>query len=282
MLGEAGATVYCTGRGSRAAPSAAGHYAGRPETVEETAELVSAAGGVGIPRRVDHAVEGEVAALVDHIRREHGRLDVLVNVLGGPEANDQRPFWELPVDAGREMVDRWLWPHVLTCRAVVPLMVERRSGLVVEIIEGETLDYRGRLYFDLAVTALKRLMYGLAEELAPHGVTALAVAPGFMRTEATWRRVAEESAEARGFGFAGSETPCYVGRAIAALAADPELGRRSGGLYCSWELAEEYGFTDVDGARPHWGRYLAEHFPTLVPGITRTGRRWELTESRTT
>src|SRR5215213_4722809 len=112
MLGEAGATVYCTGRGSRAAPSAAGSYAGRPETIEETAEMVDAAGGAGIPVRVDHAVEAEVIALVERIRRDHGRLDVLVNVLGGPEVKDWRPFWELPVAEGRRLAEDWIWPHV--------------------------------------------------------------------------------------------------------------------------------------------------------------------------
>jgi len=284
MLGEAGATVYGTGRGTRETPSE-GPHAGRPETIEETAALVHAAGGTGIAVRVDHADETAVRALVRRIEREHGRLDVLVNVLGGPEAKGRmRPFWKLPLDEGRALVDAWIWPHVVTCHAVLPLMVARKSGLVVEIIEGETLACNGQAYFDLAVTALKRLAYLVAEEGAAHGVTALALAPGFMRTEqilahfgateSTWEAVAASSREAQGYGFAGSETPCFVGRAVAALAADPNVARRSGGVYGSWELAEAYGFDDVDGRRPSWGRYFAEHFPQFAGAVPASGRRW--------
>jgi NAD(P)-dependent dehydrogenase (short-subunit alcohol dehydrogenase family) len=290
MLGAAGATVYCTGRGSRDTPSAVGPRAGRRETVEETASLVDAAGGHGIAVRVDHAVEPEVEALVQRIQRDHGRLDVLVNVLGGPQVTDWRPFAKLPVDAGRAMVDAWLWPHVVTARHAAPPMIAARSGLIVEIIEGETLAARGQFYFDVAVTALKRLAYCLAEELHPHGVTALAVAPGFMRTEeildhfgateATWREVAETNAEAKGFGFAGSETPAFVGRAVAALAADPDVAGRSGGIYSSWDLADAYGFTDEDGGRPNWGRYGAEHFPQFFAVRPKTGREWAVIERR--
>jgi NAD(P)-dependent dehydrogenase (short-subunit alcohol dehydrogenase family) len=287
MLGEAGATVYCSGRGSREAPSAAGAHAGRPETVEDTADLVGAAGGEGIAVRVDHAREDEVAALVGRIQAERGRLDILVNVLGGTQAPGWgTPFWKLPVDQGRALVESWVWPHVITCRQVAPVMVKQKSGLIVEVVEGETIGYRPPFYFDLALVALKRLAFGLAEEMAPHGVAVIAAAPGFMRTEEilaqfgateeTWREVAESSPEARGFGFAGSETPCFVGRAVAALASDPQVMRRSGGLYPSWELADAYGFTDVDGASPRWGRYLAENFPQFAGGATATGFRWEL------
>jgi NAD(P)-dependent dehydrogenase (short-subunit alcohol dehydrogenase family) len=288
MLGDAGATVYCTGRGSVATPSASGARAGRPETIEETAALVDAAGGTGIPVRVDHGDAAEVKALVERVRAEQGRLDLLVNVLGGAQVSDWRPFHELPIEAGRALVDQWLWPHVITCRHAAPLLIETGSGLIVEIIEGETLGCRGQFYFDVAVTALKRLTYYLAEELAPHGVSALAVAPGFMRTEeildhfgateATWREVAASNAEARGFGFAGSETPQYIGRAIAALAADPNVGAKSGGIYSSWQLAEEYGFTDVDGARPNWGRYGVENFPHLFAARPNTGREWRIVD----
>lgn len=286
MLGEAGATVYCTGRGSRAAPSASGSYAGRPETIEETAEMVDAAGGTGIPVRVDHAVEPEVIALAGRIRRDHGRLDVLANVLGGPEVRDRRPFLELSLDEGRKTVDGWIWPHVVTCRHALPLMVDGGGGLAVEVIEGEALGYSGQVFWDLAMMGLKRLAYSLAEELAEKGVTVLALAPGFMRTEgvldhmkateANWREVAETSKTARQFGFAGSESPCFVGRAVAALAADPERRRFSGGVHSSWELSEVYGFTDVDGARPHWGSYFAENFPQFANAPSRTGRKWSV------
>jgi NAD(P)-dependent dehydrogenase (short-subunit alcohol dehydrogenase family) len=286
MLGEAGATVYCTGRGSGASPSVVGGHAGRPETIEETAALVDRAGGSGIPVRVDHAQEAEVAQLVGRIVKEQGRLDLLVNVLGGPQAMDWTPFWKLPVDAGRVLVEEWVWPHVITARQAAAVMVKQRSGLIVEVVEGETIGYRAPFYFDLVLVALKRLAFALAEEMAPKGVASVAVCPGFMRTEQildhfgatpdSWREVAESNPEARGFGFAGSETPCFVGRAIAALAADPAVLAKSGGLFSSWDLSEEYGFTDVDGARPNWGRYIAEHFPQLAGGPTASGHRWEL------
>jgi NAD(P)-dependent dehydrogenase (short-subunit alcohol dehydrogenase family) len=163
-------------------------------------------------------------------------------------------------------------------------MAKQKTGLVVEIVEGESLAYNGHATFDLATTSLKRLAYLLAEELGPRGVTALAVAPGFMRTEqvldhfgateATWREVAESSAEARGFGLAGSETPCFVGRAVAALAADPHVARWNGGVFGSWELADAYGFTDADGASPRWGAYFAANFPQYASAVPNSGRRW--------
>jgi NAD(P)-dependent dehydrogenase (short-subunit alcohol dehydrogenase family) len=287
MLGEAGAIVYCTGRSSRTRPNTSDHhYAGRPETIEETAELVEAAGGVGIPVRVDHTVEAEVVALFQRVKRERKRVDVLVNILTGPPVKAWQPFWKLGLDEGRAMFDRWVWPHVATCRYAVPLMVERKSGLLVEIIEQDAIGYHGQFYFDLFEIALKRLVYALGEELAPRGVAALAITPGFMRTEAildhyganadNWRQVAETNKEAKRFGFASSETPCFVGRAVAALAADPDVGRRSGGIYSAWGLAEEYGFTDIDGTQPNMGRYFAEHHPELVAGKTQTGLAWRL------
>lgn len=291
MLGEAGATVYCTGRSSRSKPNAsAHHYAGRPETIEETAEMVTAAGGIGIPVRVDHTAEAEVASLLKRVRSEHKRLDVLVNILTGSPVTDWNSFWKLSLEKGRAMVDGWLWPHVTTCWHAVPIMIKQRSGLIVEIIEQDGLGYHGQFYFDLFEVMLKRLTYNLAEELASHGVSALAITPGFMRTEgileqfgvteANWREAAENNARAKSFGFAGSETPCFVGRAIAALAADPHLSRKSGGIYSSWGLSEEYGFTDVDSGRPNMGKFMAEHFPKLVKGSTGTGRRWQVESVR--
>lgn len=286
MLGEAGATVYCTGRSSRGKPSThRHHYAGRPETIEETAEMVDAAGGVGIPIRVDHTIEAEVAALFKRVRREQKRLDVLVNILTGSPVTSWSPFWKLALDKGRAMFDGWVWPHVVTCRHAVPLMVKQRSGLIVEIVEQDTIGYHGQFFFDIFEVSLKRLAYALAEELASHGVSALAITPGFMRTEAileqfgateaNWQEVAETNPEARRFGFGGSETPCFVGRAVAALAADPDVARWSGGLYSSWGLSEEYGFSDMDGARPHLGRYFAERFPELS-APPRTGITWQV------
>ena len=274
MLGEAGAIVYCAGRTSRAQANTSGHhYAGRPETIEETAEMVDAAGGRGIAARVDFNVEEETAAFFKRVGREQKRLDVLVNILTGRPVAAWKPFWKLDQEEGRELFDGWVWTHVRACRHAVPLMMKHKRGLVAEVVEQDGVGYHGQFYFDMFETALKRLAYALAVELAPHGMSALAVTPGFMRTEAilegfgateeNWREVAETNKQARGYGFAGSETPCFLGRAVAALAADPELRAKSGGLYSSGDLSEEYGFTDVDGARPHAGRYFAEHFPHI-------------------
>lgn len=288
MLGEAGATVYCTGRNSRDARTDKGYYAGRPETIEETAELVDAAGGVGIPVRVDHAVESEVAALFRRVKREHGRIDILVDVLGGEVVMGFGKLWKIEYETGRALFESWVWPHVLTCRHAAPLMA--KGGLLVEMVEGHTLGgYRGHFYFDLILTSLKRLAYAMAEELGPKGVTSIALTPGFMRTEgildhfgateSNWREVAETNASAKQFGFAGSETPCFVGRGVAAIAADPAKARWSGGVYGSWQMSEEYGFSDVDGSRPHWGRFFQEGYPEMVNGKTASGRKWELVTS---
>lgn len=260
-LGEAGATVYCTGRSVRGRPATGT----RPESIEETAELVTAAGGVGIAVRTDHTVEDEVRALFERVRAEQdGRLDVLVNdVWGGDELMEWgKPFWESDVRKGLLMQERAVWSHVITARHGIPLMVERGSGLVVEITDGDSLRYRGSLFYDLAKTSAIRLAAAMAYELRPHGVTALAVTPGFLRseamlegfgvTEANWR-----DAVAKDPFFAESETPLYVGRAVAALAADPQVWKKSGGAYASWTLSDEYGFADADGRRPHWGRFFA-------------------------
>jgi NAD(P)-dependent dehydrogenase (short-subunit alcohol dehydrogenase family) len=261
-LGEAGATVYCTGRNARGQPTTAGYYAGRPETIEETAELVDAAGGAGIAVRVDHSVEAEVAALFARVRAERGRLDLLVNVFwGGPAVAQWGRFWTHPLDAGRALLEA-PWAHVITCRHATPLMVERASGLIVQITDGDSLAYRQNLFYDLARVAEIRLAYALAQELAPAGVTALAVTPGYMRTEAMLDALGVtegnwQEGVARDPTFAASESPAFVGRAVVALATDPDVARKSGGLYSSWGLAEEYGFTDVDGRRPNIGPHLA-------------------------
>jgi len=287
MLGEAGATVYCSGRSSRREPNTSSHhYAGRPETIEETAELVDAAGGAGIPVRVDHTVDAEVAALFARVQREQKRLDVLVNILTGQPVNSWKRFWQLPLEEGRAFVNGWVWPHVSTCWHAAPLMARRKSGLMVEIIEQEGIGYHGQFFFDLMETSLKRLSYALAQDMVSRGVTALSITPGFMRTEAilegfgateaTWRDAAENHPEARKWGFISSETPCFVGRAVAALAADPNVQRKTGGVYTSWALSQEYGFTDLDGSRPNMGAYLQEHVPHLVSGKPSTAVEWKL------
>jgi NAD(P)-dependent dehydrogenase (short-subunit alcohol dehydrogenase family) len=286
MLGEAGATVICTGRSSRTqANTSDHHYAGRPETIEETAELVDAAGGIGIPHRVDHTVEEEVAELFKRVKRQQKRLDVLVNVLTGKPVGSWSSFWKLSLADGRAMFDAWIWPHLGTCRYAVPLMVAAKRGLVVEIVEQETIDFHGQFYFDFFEIALKRIAYALAEELAPHGVSALGITPGFLRTEAilekfgvteaNWRDAAERNAEAKRFGFINSESPCFVGRAVAALAADPEVARWSGCVTSSWRLSEAYGFTDLDGSRPNIWPAVAEKFAEYADR-PRAAFEWQL------
>src|SRR5262245_24448240 len=278
MLGEAGAPGYCSGRSSRTQPNTSNHhYAGRPETIEETADKVSAAGGRSIPVRVDHTVDAEIAALAARIGRDEQRLDVLVNVLTGQPVKSWSSFWKLPLDEGRAFVDSWLWPHIATARHAVPLMIKRKPGLIVEVIEQTGIEYHGQFYFDLMEASLKRLVYGLAVELAPRGIAAVAISPGFMRTEAileqfgvtesNWKDAAENNESAKRYGFINSETPCFVGRAVAALAADASVARMSGGVFSSWSLSEEYGFTDVDGRRRNMWAHLNMSRTTQGPAF---------------
>ncbi|QRK09180.1 SDR family oxidoreductase [Archangium violaceum] len=263
MLGEAGATVYCTGRSVRGRPATGT----RPETIEETAELVSARGGRGIAVRVDHTVESEVAELLKRLKREQGRLDVLVNdVWGGDELTEfSQPFWKLSPEKGRLMLDRGIYSHILTSRYAVPLMLERDRGLIVEITDGDSFGYRGNLFYDLVKLSVIRLAFSMAWELRRHPITSLAVTPGFLRseamlegfgvTEANWR-----DATAKDPHFIASETPFYVGRAVAALAADPNVAKKAGRVFSSWQLAKEYGVKDVDGRQPDWGEYFRKTF----------------------
>ena len=184
MLGEAGATVYCTGRSSRVQPNVSSHVnAGRPETIEETADMVTADGGTGIPVRVDHTVEDQVVPLFERVGREQGRLDVLAIVMTGQPASWKSFLEETPAE-GRTFVDGWIWPHVMTAWHGANLMVQQRAGLIVELVEQDNIGYHGAFYFDLMETLLKRLVFGLANDLGKSGLTAVAVAPGFMRTEA--------------------------------------------------------------------------------------------------
>lgn len=265
MLGASGATVYCTGRSVRRTAATAT----QPETIEETAEMVTAYGGVGIPVQVDHTIAAQVQSLFEQVRDEQGKLDILVNdIWGGDELTEWgTPFWELSLDKGLLMQQRAVHTHIITSRYAAPLMVAARQGLIVEITDGATLDYRGNLFYDLAKVSAIRLAQAMAEELRPYHVTALAVTPGFLRsermldhfgvTEENWQEGAKQDPH-----FIASETPFYIGRAIAALAADPDIAAKSGGAFSSWGLAEEYGFTDIDGRQPNWGKYFAEHVAT--------------------
>lgn len=268
-LGEAGATVYCTGRSSEGAargrlPVSNSPFAlaGRPETIEETARLVDSAGGVGIPVCVDHTEEAQVGDLVCRIQKEHERLDILVNCIwGGDELVEWgKPFWELSSERGLAMLERALHTHIITSRAAVPLLVEQQSGLIVEVTDGHALHYRGNLFYDLVKTSVIRLAFAMGEDLGVHGVAALAITPGFLRseamldhfgvTEANWREGGTQDPH-----FLQSETPLYLGRAVAALAADPKVLDKTGGVFSSGGLQLEYGYTDKDGSCPNWGRY---------------------------
>ncbi len=269
-LGEAGATVYCTGRSVRGALASGDQ---RPETIEETAEMVTARGGVGIAVRCDYTDPAQVEALFARVAQEHGHLDILINDIWGGERFIQFgvPFWETDYRFMPVMLERALLTHLYAARYAVPLMLPRRSGLIVEVTDGGTPDvavgkfaYRGMLWYDILKNAVIRAAFGMAEELKPHGITALAVTPGFLRseemldlfgvTEANWKDATQTEPH-----FIASETPYFVGRGVAALAADPHLFDRTGGVYSSWGLSDDYGFSDVDGSRPHWGRYFAQN-----------------------
>jgi NAD(P)-dependent dehydrogenase (short-subunit alcohol dehydrogenase family) len=253
MLGAAGAVVYCTGRtgAGQASPM------GRPETIEETAALVDAQGGEGVAVRADHTREEEVAALIARIEAERGRLDILVNDIwgGDPMIDWSRKFWELEIGSVRALVEQAVLSHLITARHAAPLMVRQGSGLIVEVSDGHRDGYRGHLLYDLVKNTANRLGYAMAWDLHGTGVTALALCPGFLRSEAVlghfgvseanWR-----DAVAKDPFFGESETPFFVGRAVAALAADPEVHRKAGQVLFAADLAEAYGFTDVDGRRP--------------------------------
>jgi NAD(P)-dependent dehydrogenase (short-subunit alcohol dehydrogenase family) len=264
-LGAAGATVWCTGRSTRGRRS---EY-DRPETIEETAELVTAAGGRGIAVGVDHLVPAEVAALVRRVDSESGRLDVLVNDIWGGEqlfAWDT-PLWEHDLDKGLRLLRLAVDTHLVTSAHALPLLIRRPGGLVVEMTDGpadyNAVTYRVNAFYDLAKVAVTRLAFSQAHELRPFGGTAVALTPGWLRsemmldgfgvTEATWRDATVDQPH-----FCISETPRYVGRAVAALAGDPDVARWSGRSTSSGELAGVYGFTDTDGTRPDCWRYLPE------------------------
>jgi NAD(P)-dependent dehydrogenase (short-subunit alcohol dehydrogenase family) len=264
-LGAAEATVYVTGRTTRTQQS---EYA-RPETIEETAELVSAAGGRGIAVRVDHLVPEEVRDLVARIRSEQGRLDILVNDLWGGEKLFEwnKPVWEHDLQNGLRMLKLGIDTHLITAHHALPLMIERPGGLHVEVTDG-TAEYNAEHYrlspfYDLCKVAAARMAWAHAKDLAPHGAMAVSITPGWLRSEMMLEAfgVGEENwreATARVPHFVISETPRFVGRAIAALAADPDRARWNGQSLSSGGLAQFYGFTDLDGSRPDAWRYIPE------------------------
>jgi NAD(P)-dependent dehydrogenase (short-subunit alcohol dehydrogenase family) len=263
-LGAAGATVYCTGRTTRGRPS----EMQRPETIEETAALVTKAGGRGIAVRVDHLVQDEVRALVERIGSEQGRLHVLVNDIWGATTMEwNKTVWESNLDNGLRTLRLAIDTHAITSHFALPLMIKERGGLVVEVTDGtaeyNATNYRVSFFYDLAKAANLRMAWALAHELKPHGATAVSITPGWLRsehmleaygvTEANWREATKRSPH-----FAISETPHFVGRAVAALAQDPQVSRWSGQSLSSGQLARVYGFTDLDGSQPDAWRYLVE------------------------
>jgi NAD(P)-dependent dehydrogenase (short-subunit alcohol dehydrogenase family) len=265
-LGAAGATVYVTGRTTHARRS----EMDRPETIEETAALVDAAGGHGIAVVCDHLVPQEVADLVARIDRDHGALHVLVNdIWGATHESHQwgKTVWESDLDLGLHQVRLGVDTHVITSHHAIPLLLRTPGGLVVEVNDGtasyNATNYRVSFFYDLAKAGVTRMAFSLGHELGPRGATAVSLSPGWLRSEAMLDAygVTEENwldATKIQPHFAISETPRFVGRAVVALAADPDVARWNGQTLSSGQLAGVYGFTDVDGSRPDAWRYLVE------------------------
>ena len=260
-LGAAGATVYVTGRSTRGNPAdsyvrllAQGSLDEMPGTIDDTADEVTAAGGRGVAVRCDHTDPAQVRDLFARVEREAGRLDLLVNnAWGGHETLTHEflnaPFWEQPLDHWKSMFDHGVRNHVISCQTAAPMLVRQQRGLIVTTTYRDRDRYvKGNLFYDLAKATMSRLAFAVAEELRPHGVTSLAVSPGWMRTEIILAafKTDEEHWHERP-PLARTESPRYVGRAVAALAADPGVHSRSGGVFQVGDLAKEYGFTDIDG-----------------------------------
>ena len=274
-LARAGAVVYATGRSSRVdGPS----EIGRPETIEETGELIAAAGGDGAALRVDHLDPGQVRELTERIDADHGRLDILVNDIFGGDRYAQfgTTVWEHDLPGGLRMIRMGIDTHLITSHYALPLLIRQPGGLVVEMTDG-TAEYNVAyrhdvgIYYDLVKAAVQRLTTAQAHELGPHQATAVAVTPGWLRseamlegygvTEATWRDATKQEPH-----FCISESPTFVARAVVALAADPEVARWSGQVLSSGQLAGVYGFTDTDGTRPDCWRYIVEVQDANLPG----------------
>jgi NAD(P)-dependent dehydrogenase (short-subunit alcohol dehydrogenase family) len=277
-LGRAGAIVYVTGRSTTAQMS----EMGRPETIEQTAKMVDQAGGKGIPVRVDHLVPAEVIALIARIRKDHGRLDILVNdIWGATKMEWNKTLWESDLDYGLRTLRLAIDTHAITGHFALPLLIKRPGGLVIEVTDGtagyNATNYRVSFFYDLAKAAVSRMAFALAHELRSYGGTAVALTPGWLRSEAmldaygvseaNWRDATVVSPH-----FAISESPAYVGRAVAALASDAEVHRWTGQVLSSGQLAKAYGFTDTDGSQPDAWRYVPEVQDAGKPANT-TGYR---------
>ncbi|MEV0793679.1 SDR family oxidoreductase [Kribbella sp. NPDC050459] len=264
-LGAAGATVYVTGRSTRERRS----EMARPETIEETAELVDKAGGHGIAVPVDRLDPAQVRALVERIEREQGALHILVNDIWGQHGEPEwdKTVWECDLDGGLRLLQLGVHTHVITSHYALPLLIKSPGGLVIEMTDGtdefNADNYRVSFFYDVAKGAVSRVAFALAHELDKYEATAVLLTPGWLRSEAmlegfgvreeNWRDATERIPH-----FAISESPSYVGRAVAALAADPDVRRWNGKSTSSGELARIYGFTDLDGSRPDAWRYIVE------------------------
>ena len=293
-LGEAGATVYCTGRSSRRNRQKRSHAPGERETIEETADLVTAAGGHGIPFRVDHEVPSEVKKLAAIIKRRHNGLDILVNDVWGGDALTEwsKPFWSVNLENGLRMLKQAIHSHIITAHYGAPLMLEREKpgrlkagtkkdrsgGIIFEITDGDAFYYRGNLFYDLVKISVIRLAFAMSRELRKRNIAAVALTPGFLRSErvlehfkvseANWKDAGKKKNADKNSAdqndapsdFMVSESPRYIGRAVVALATDPNVMNKTGRVFSSWVLAREYGFTDVDGTQPHWGNYARKKY----------------------
>lgn len=255
MLGEAGATVYCTGRSVRGAPS----DVNRPETIEETAEMVSERGGTGLYMQVDHTDPAQVEKLFQRVKREQdGQLDILVNDMTGEAYMEFKPFHEHPLDKGLKVIENGSLSHLITSHYAVPLMIARRKGLIVEVTDGIGYELRTfNFYYDLEKAINVRLAHSLGQQLTEHKIAVVSLTPGFLRsegmlehfgvTEENWKDGVKHQKD-----FIYSESPFYIGKAVVALACDKRIMRKSGKSFVSGKLARDYGFTDIDGSQPIW------------------------------
>src|SRR5436190_2769976 len=275
-LGEAGATVYCTGRSVKGKPSPYG----RPETIDETAAMIKAAGGTAIALRVDHTNENDVRALFRRIMRAHKRIDVIVDSVAGedPLMGVYGFLWQADLRTADAIFRQGLTSRIITAKHAALAMMPAKRGLIVEVTEADMIGGGGNPMAQAVKMAQKVLPLLWAAELTPHGIATMAVTPGFLRsesmlehfgvTEENWREAGKKDSN-----FLQSESPLFVGRTIAALAADPNVRARTGMLFGSWELSRDYKLSDYDGRRPDWGRHKID-FSTLPPAwieLFRTG-----------
>lgn len=280
-LGDAGALVVCTGRSVRGSLSPYG----RPETIDETAEMIAASGGRAVPIRVDHTSESDVEALFARMDRDHGRLDILVDSVAGedPMMTQWGSFWETDLKNADAVLKQALVSHIITAKYAAPLMTRARRGLIVEVTESDTLSAGGNPVSQVVKLGLKVVALNMATELKSHGVAVIAITPGFLRSESMLQYMGLTEAKWRDGGkqdknFLESESPLFVGRAVAALAQDSNVLARSGQLLSSWQCSRDYNFTDYDGRRPDWGQ-LAIDFSVLPPPFVdtlRTGTELQL------